>query len=264
MNTGYRLAQRNSLWSWAMGGAALGLCLALLCFAPARWLGEALQQLSGGRLVLLAERGTVWDGSAQLALTGGPGSRDAAAVPDRVSWTLRPGWNLLQLQIQAPCCTPQPLVLQAQALWGGVRLRVLDGESQWPAAVLAGLGTPWNTLQTQGSLSLSTHALEVELAQGRLTVAGRGQLLANAISSSLSTLKPMGSYKLTLQGGPSTTLQLETTEGSLLLAGSGRWVEQRLHFEGTASAAPEHLEALSNLLNIIGRRDGARSIIRVG
>ncbi len=38
----------------------------------------------------------------------------------------------------------------------------------------------------------------------------------------------------------------------------------RLHFQGTASAAPEQQEALSNLLNIIGRRDGARSIIQVG
>jgi general secretion pathway protein N len=113
-------------------------------------------------------------------------------------------------------------------------------------------------------LSLSTHALEVELVQGRLTLAGQAQLRASAISSRLSTLQPMGSYRITVQGGPSTTLQLETLEGSLQLTGSGRWVDSRLHFQGAASAAPEHQEALSNLLNIIGRRDGARSIIQVG
>ena len=46
--------------------------------------------------------------------------------------------------------------------------------------------------------------------------------------------------------------------------GTGQWVGGRLRFEGVASAAPDRLEALSNLLNIIGRRDGARSVIKVG
>jgi general secretion pathway protein N len=41
-------------------------------------------------------------------------------------------------------------------------------------------------------------------------------------------------------------------------------VGSKLRFEGTASASPERLDALSNLLNIIGRRDGARSIMKVG
>jgi general secretion pathway protein N len=41
-------------------------------------------------------------------------------------------------------------------------------------------------------------------------------------------------------------------------------VGAKLRFEGLASAAPERLDALSNLLNIIGRRDGARAIIKVG
>ena len=37
-----------------------------------------------------------------------------------------------------------------------------------------------------------------------------------------------------------------------------------VRFAGEASAAPEREAALSNLLNIIGRRNGARSIITVG
>ena len=36
------------------------------------------------------------------------------------------------------------------------------------------------------------------------------------------------------------------------------------HFTGEASAAPDREAALSNLLNIIGRRQGVRSIITVG
>ena len=74
----------------------------------------------------------------------------------------------------------------------------------------------------------------------------------------------MGSYRFTLQGGPSPSLDLATLEGSLELTGRGQWVGQRLRFSGVASAAPQRVEALSNLLNILGRRDGARSIITVG
>ena len=44
----------------------------------------------------------------------------------------------------------------------------------------------------------------------------------------------------------------------------GQWVGQRLRFAGEASATPEREGALSNLLNIIGRRNGARSLITLG
>jgi general secretion pathway protein N len=48
------------------------------------------------------------------------------------------------------------------------------------------------------------------------------------------------------------------------LAGHGQWVGGKLQFNGEASSAMEHQSALSNLLNIIGRRDGARSVIKLG
>jgi general secretion pathway protein N len=74
----------------------------------------------------------------------------------------------------------------------------------------------------------------------------------------------MGSYRIILQGGQTPTLQLDTLEGSLDLSGRGSWVGSRLRFTGVATAAPERESALSNLLNIIGRRSGARSIITIG
>jgi general secretion pathway protein N len=84
------------------------------------------------------------------------------------------------------------------------------------------------------------------------------------MSSRLSTLKPMGSYRMVLQGGDAPGFSLETLEGSLLLSGQGQWAGSRLRFQGEARAAPDRQEALSNLLNILGRRDGARSVITLG
>jgi general secretion pathway protein N len=242
----------------------LGLVCAGILFAPARWLTAALQRATGERVLLSEPRGTIWNGSAQLLLAGGPGSTDVAALPSRLDWRLRPRWDGLFAQLDTACCTPQPLALRVRPRWGGAELVLEDSKTQWPAAVLAGLGTPWNTLQIEGDLLLDTNELSVEWVQGRLAIEGRAELTAQRLSSRLSTLRPMGSYRITVLGGTTPTLQLETLDGSLQLSGSGQWVGSRLRFSGTASAAPDREAALSNLLNIIGRRSGARSVITIG
>ncbi len=242
----------------------LGLFAALILFAPARWLASAVDQTSEGRILLVETLGTVWNGSARVLLTGGAGSIDATTLPTRVGWRLRPRWDGVAAELTSSCCTQQPLALRVKKRWGGVHLEVADRQSQWPAALLGGLGTPWNTLQLDGGLRLETQGLSVEWVTGRLAVAGRAELTAQRLSSRLSTLRPMGSYRITLQGGQTPALQLETLEGSLQLSGNGQWVGSRLRFSGVASAAPERESALSNLLNIIGRRNGARSVITIG
>jgi general secretion pathway protein N len=251
-------------WAWALAGAALGLVCALALFAPARWLTAPIEQAAHGRLLLGEPRGTVWTGSAELIFTGGEGSKDAAALPTRVEWRIRPRWNGFVAQLNSPCCTEVPVRLRVLPRWSGARVAVADGRSRWPAGILVGLGTPWNTLQIDGELLLATEGLSVEWVAGRLAIAGRAELTAQRMSSRLSTLRPMGSYRITLSGGETPALQLQTLEGSLQLTGSGRWVGSRLHFSGIASAAPDRETALSNLLNIIGRRNGARSIITIG
>lgn len=251
-------------WAWAALGAVVGLIGATLWFAPAQWLANMVHQQSGARVLLGEARGSVWQGSAQLVLTGGSGSLSASRLPDRVEWTMRPTWQGLAISLQASCCMASRWHLQLTPRWGGAALRMADHQSQWPAELLIGLGTPWNTVQAQGSLLFSSQGLSLEWVDGRLMVAGSAQLDAQQISSRLSTLRPMGSYRLRLDGGSPAVLRLSTLEGSLQLNGSGQWIGSRLRFEGVASAAPDRLDALSNLLNILGRREGARSIIKVG
>lgn len=255
-------------WGWAAAGALLGVALTTVVFAPARWLAQGLAQASGARVQLLQPVGTVWQGSAQLVLGAGSGSQAHRALPGRVQWQLRPSVRGLQLALQAPCCLKQDWVWTVTPGFSGVQLALSDQPatqpSVWPSALLAGLGTPWNTLQLDGTLALSTQQLALQWQSGAWTVAGRVQLDANRLSTSLSTLKPVGSYRLNVVGGPSPTLDLSTLEGSLKLSGSGRWIAGRLRFEGEASATPERADALANLLNLIGRRQGARSIIKVG
>jgi general secretion pathway protein N len=158
--------------------------------------------------------------------------------------------------------------LQAALGWNTLRLLASDHQSSWPAALLSGLGAPWNTLQVEGQLQLRTQALQLHWAQGRLQMHGLLELNLQQMSSRLSPVKPMGSYRVALTGTPEGTatpgLTLSTLQGPLLLTGQGQWVGQRLRFTGEASAAEGQEAAFDNLLNILGRRQGARSLLSLG
>jgi len=70
-------ASSATLWGWALTGALLGGLLASWVWAPARWVSEALRQVTHQQVQLDSPRGTVWQGSAQITLSGAV----AAAMP---------------------------------------------------------------------------------------------------------------------------------------------------------------------------------------
>lgn len=267
-------------WGWA--GALSGALIGLVCCAPARWVAEGVASATAQRVMLADARGSVWSGSAVLVLTGGPGSRDAAALPGRLAWHVQPrGWALETVLRQdcclrngvtlrwAPTLSHQTLTLQSPDDWLG----------PWPASWLAGLGTPWNTLRLGGTARLRASGLAFESVQGRWQMIGGLDLELAQASSRMSTLDTLGSYRLSVRGAPPRTAQtpqhdntsadptlitLSTIEGALQLNGQGTWGLAGLHFQGEAHAADPKDTALDNLLNIIGQRNGARSVISIG
>lgn len=262
---------RHATRRWALGGLVAGALFGAVRFAPAQWLAEAIGTATGQRVLLADARGSVWSGDAVLLLGGGPGSRDAAALPGRLVWRLTPNWRGLKVTAIHACCLNGQLHLQLRPGWQGWRLELPprpDGVGRWPARWLAGLGTPWNTLQPGGTLHLASPGLTLEFVDGRLRVTGELSLALVDLSSRLSPLDPLGSYQIRLhsdaQRGEAATLTLGTTAGALRLSGSGQWTGARLRFRGEAQAAPAHAEALASLLNIIGRRQGATSVISIG
>jgi general secretion pathway protein N len=263
---------RSAGWRWAVTGAVIGALVGLTAFAPAAWLASAVASATGQRVLLTDARGTLWNGSALPVLSGGPGSRDASALPGRLEWQL--GLRGLGAEVRArqACCLRGEVRAIVKLGLGRVSIQVLPGESntigQWPASWLAGLGTPWNTLQLGGSLRLTSPGLSVESVQGRMRFSGEAALdVANA-ASRVATLDTLGSYRLTLRGnaasGDAATLSLVTIDGALRLSGQGEWTGAGLRFRGEATAAEGSEPALNNLLNIIGRRQGARSVISIG
>lgn len=256
-------------WRSALWGCLFGSCLATLIWAPSQWLAWVINETTQGRLQWHNMRGTVWTGSAQWSLGEGHGHPSAQVLPGRVAWTLKPMWAGMQINIHAPCCTSQPVQVQATLTdWSSWRIHIQDHTSTWPTAMLSGLGAPWNTLRLSGKLNLKTHGLQLHWLQGRVQFKGNAQLEVENLSSRLSPINPMGSYRLLLvgstQGAPSPTLVLSTQQGPLLLSGQGQWAGTRLRFQGEASAQEGHEASFQYLLNLLGRRQGARSLISLG
>ena len=260
--------RKPARWAWL--GAFFGALLALVAFAPALWVGALLSHYTSGKVQLLNTAGTVWSGQGDVLLSGGEGSRGQTALPQGLRWKLRPGWSqgpVLRMSLVSPCCTEQPMAIALRPGFGGAQVHVDAFSSRWPAAMLVGLGTPWNTLRMDGQLLLQSPGFSLALYGGRPRLDGLLVVEARDLATRVSTLRPLGSYRVEFRsegGGDNAALKLATLKGGLLLDGDGQWSGGRLRFRGVASAAPGQESALANLLSIIGRRDGARTLLTFG
>jgi general secretion pathway protein N len=243
----------------------------VLAWPPATWLASAVNQASRGRIVLAEAQGTLWQGSALTVLAAGEGLRDALVLPTRLHWRVAPFWGGLRLQLTQAGTLNGKLQLEWRPGFKQQQLAVLPEASgvvgRWPAAWLEGLGAPLNTLRPGGELQLSTQGLTLHSAGQGWQMQGSATLDLLQASSRIATVAPLGSYRIGFSApqalGP-VQLSLTTLEGALQLSGSGQIDPRGLHLQGQAQAAPGFEAALNNLLNIIGRREGALSRISIG
>jgi len=277
-------ARLNHLAGWS---AFAGLLFGLVMQAPARWLSEAVATATQQRLLLLNPQGTVWQGSAEWALSDGQHTlataQDTSAhknltlptrLASRVQWQIGPSIDFqnfavgLKLELQSACCTPSPLQIFATPTWQGLQVRSQAHTSEWPAVWLVGLGAPWNTLQAEGQMQLRTQGLQWQqpwsLTHAQPQLTGEVELQWLQFSTRLSTLRPLGSYRVVVKGGDTMQVKLDTLEGSLQLQGQGEWLQGRLRFRGEAKAQTDAEAAVSNLLNVLGQRRGNVSFIELG
>lgn len=281
-------------------GLMLGLVMGVLLQAPASWLSSVVALATQQRVLLLNPQGTLWQGSADAALGDGQHSLASTQnaqqakpspqaqltgsptlsgplptrLPSRVHWRIRPHLDAtqaafgLQLVLQSDCCTPTPVQIFIAPGWHGLRISSVAHQSQWPASWLVGLGAPWNTLQPEGQLQLRAQSVQWQQAwsanpsQTQLT--GQIELQWRDCSTRLSTLRPLGHYRVVVTGGDTMQLQLDTMQGSLQLQGRGEWLQGRLRFRGEAKAQPDAEAAVSNLLNVLGQRRGNVSLMELG
>ena len=297
-----RLLQRHR--RLAIVGAAIGLVVGIVATLPASLLANAVASATNDQFLLAEAEGTIWSGSAITVLTGGAGSHDASVLPTRLEWTLRPRWNGVSLHLTQDCCLAHGMDLSLRRTLDAWQVDVIGPDErgktfappdkvtpgggadaaalatatplgQWPMGWLEGRGFPWNTIHPGGVLTLSTHNLSFALKGGHWSTLGSAQVEIRQASSRLTTLDSLGTYRVLIQPDPSTQIRpgdgasrdlvwISTIDGALLIDGRGLIGATGVRIRAEAHAAAGSEAALNNLLNLIGRRNGAMSDISIG
>ena len=235
----------------------VGVCATLLVFFPASLLGAIVERQTAGRFTLGDAQGTLWRGSAFIGAAASSHTAVTPLLPGRFGWRLSPLVLLGQIDLQLENAAALSQVLTLSGSWS--KWQLSPATLLLPAAGLAGLGAPLNTIAPSGTLHLSWTALALELESGQaapaLSVNGVTTLTMTDMASRLSSVSPLGSYTMALDWqGQQAQLRLKTTQGPLLLDGSGAFNHGRLQFSGQAQAASGYEETLANLLNLLGQR----------
>jgi general secretion pathway protein N len=245
--------------------AAIGLMMGLVLYWPAAFVLPHLEQAAQSRTVFSGIRGSLWAGSAEVALSAVGTAQSREQIPGRLHWRWTLSDGLPQLLVRLDCCMAAPAALSLTRRSMSFGLLVSDLRADLQMSWLAGLGTPFNTLKPQGELVVSADGVAIAFKDGAPTMSGSVVVEANDFSSVLSGIRPMGSYVLSAQGeAGSVRLTLKTISGALRLSGTGALSGRGFNFLGTASPGSGYEQALSNLLNVIGRRQGNSSIISIG
>lgn len=247
--------------------ATTSVLLTTLLAAPAQWLASAVADATDGHVLLAEASGSLWNGRASVVLAPGADSGSPAmSLPETMHWTLSP-WRLLtgnvDLELAHPSALAQPLRVRADL---SRRVELSAETLRLPAAVLAGLGAPFNTIRPGGLIAIAWTRLQFQ--GGRM----EGDIVAEwqFASSALSPVSPFGHYRLDASGGfPGTRLLLTTVTGPLEMTGDGTIAGRgNLSFRGRARATPgvdaSTRAQLAGLITLLGRRDGDSAILSLG
>ena len=228
----------------------LGFLSTFLFFLPADVVNQALKTGSDGRVGLVAVSGTVWNGSAQIAIFDGETRK---ALPGRLVWAA--DWSSVArsgfpgITLNHPLM-PVPLKLGRQ----GSRWQVSANQLRFPADWLVATGTPWNTIKPAGSISVvwadifSDEAFSLKIQW-------------QDAQSALSVVKPLGHYEVLANVDKQGNLRanLSTLSGDLTLEGQAAWsAAEGFSFKGYATPSPSQQVALTGLLSQMGRQENNR------
>jgi general secretion pathway protein N len=247
--------------------------VAALSIAPAAWLDPVLERATRGQLRLAEASGTVWSGQGRLVFAGAhvtapnatmsvearPVVMRGVALPGRVRWQITP-WPLLVGMIDAQLMIDG--MKQAARIEGRfLEARMSNNQVSLARTDLGALGSPWSTVRPAGAVRVSWEGVTIQA--GRFE--GRVIVELHDLSSALSAVRPLGSYRIQIDArADRTTLEMKTMSGALELSGRGEVDRGRLRFTAQAAPADPQDSRLTGLLGLLGPREGAHTVIRIG
>jgi general secretion pathway protein N len=226
---------------------ALAFFLTLIVTAPAALLDHWLQRATQNRLVLANGNGTLWNGSGTLALRA---QGDQFIALQSLRWSVN--WasiftGHLAVKLNWDNLTNAPAT---DAILSAGQIELRHVSLSLPVHALNEISPLLKPAQFHGQFQVQADDLILD-SQG---IKGNATVEWLQAGSKLSSVDPLGNYRITLNGqGNTINIGLGTTSGALKLSGQGSWAIGRgLTFQGTAEAAPENRESLAELLHNLG------------
>lgn len=238
----------------AFGIPAYAVCLVLA--APATFIADRASRALDGKLHASDSEGTLWSGSLRARLDA-PGG---AVNIDRLAWRLMPrplleGRIAFDVSVESRDVNGRAEIGRSWSQW-----QARNAAARAEARILPSFFPLISAWRPEGPVSVDARDLRWTERETR----GAVVLEWREASVALADLRPLGSYRLAIEGGgESARLVLSTLRGPLRVAGQG---EARsagsIRFSGEARAEPDAAAALEPLLNLMGpkRPDGARAI----
>ncbi len=225
--------------------------LFLIVQMPASWFAWGLHRYTQGNVRLDPIAGSLWNGTGRLVVHYPPTTPHDFG---QAEWGINPLW-LFTGRVQLSLHTShQDRKIKTTLGMARNSLLLKDTEADLSAAFVAQLYTPLSLISPQGKVRISAESLT--LSPDR--VDGVAALEWLGAGSSLSSVQPLGDYRLDITGaGKNANLKLTTLRGDLELTGQGQWQLQTGQVQINGSALPRaRTGELESLLNMIGPDQG--------
>lgn len=225
--------------------------LFLIVELPASWFAWGLNRFTHGSIQLNPVAGSLWQGKGRLVYFYPP------TVPHdlgNTEWHVNPLWLLAgHVQMNWRSNTEDTRLDTTIRLSSG-KVALLDTEAAFPAQSVGTFYPPAALISPQGQVRL--HIDKLTMDHNGMT--GGGDIQWQAAGSSLTTVQPLGDYRLEITGaGKTANLKLSTLRGALDLTGQGQWqfTTGQIQFNGHATPH-ERTPELEPLLKLLGDDQG--------
>lgn len=225
--------------------------LFLIVEMPASWFAWGLNRYTGGTVQLDPITGSLWHGNGRLVIYY---PQNVPHDLSSVEWRINPFWlfaGRIQMNWQA---NAQDSNINTTIRMGSGQAELLDTEAVFPAQSISNFYPAATLISPQGQVRLHIDKLTVD--QNGMT--GVGDIQWQGAGSSLTTVQPLGDYRLEINSaGKNANLKLTTVSGDLNLTGQGQWQLQTGQIQLTGIAMPRGRAAeLEPLLKLFGQDQG--------
>jgi len=226
--------------------------LFLIIQMPASWFAWGLNYYSHNTVRLDPLSGSLWHGNGRLVIYY---PQTTPHDFGQTEWSINPFWLLTgRVQVALQLNTPDRQIKTTLGIAKG-SLSIKDTDAVFPASIVGQLYPPATLIGPQGQVRLRTS----DLVFGQQNLEGNATLEWQGAGSSLSSVQPLGDYRLDITGaGKTANLKVSTLRGDLELTGQGQWqlANGQIQFTGMANSQKREKE-LESLMQLLGNDMGS-------